>query len=666
MTPPRHFLVIATQCASEAHLPRLDHAAAELSATLAASDLGAASGTVLRGADRTTVEVAVRDAVTIAEHAGAVVVLAFLGHGFSSDNATLYYMARDSLRDKPMSAVEIGGLLSDAAQHPGLEGVITLLDTCQAASGVPDLQRIVAGVNKGRTRLDVLMSSAANQLSYDMDFTFALTGIIRAGITGAGEKIYVNEQLMDVLRRTLTKQTVARNIFDGDTTPGTLWLTHNSQHTSWNTLGAVGALGREQLRAAIASWKPDYVWPDSWTVRTVEELRTAAAQSGHHPAARHVVRVANAVILALRAAVFIRDELGGHLTTSALRKAGRRARVFSGTRLFGAALAVALLEEAALRTATVDGNPWEPLAMFMAALTAEMGFPQNHGGLRAWARSCGIDMEINDAFAALGDVPDRARLHLVLAPLNNLTSGWPNGLRAWLLRPDTVPTPQEQFLCAQASRAGTEEAMLDAIDWATEQLLPGESLHCVDVAMPSDVLSEWCPEKVDNGSFYLGVHHDVLTQWSGRLGSGRRHRSMYRAACEAAQRIDNDDHTPVDWVTREDLRDLVAFGEKLKGGGFQRAIGLDHRPVNLPDVLDLLLRYTPILLWPSHEAGDDPAWPHEVERRWDALPTEFAVAFRTQTRNGGSARLASVRVAWHDLQWLEFCRWFDQRKTRSP
>lgn len=665
MTAPRHFLVIATQCASEARLPRLDHAAGELSTTIAAPDLGAARGTVLRGADRAEVEAAVRDAVATADDAGAVLVLAFLGHGFSPDNATLYYMARDSVRDKPTSAVELGGLLSDAAQHPGLEGVIALVDTCQAASVVPDLRRVTAGVAKGRTGLDVLMSSAANQLSYDMDFTFALTGIIRAGISGAGEEIYVNEKLTDLLRRTLTKQTVARNNFDGDTTPGTLWLTRNPQHTSWNTLGAVGALGREQLRAAIASWQPDYPRPDTWTVWSVEELRSAATRS-EQPAARHVVRVANAVILALRAATFIGDDLGGALTTPALRKAGRRARVFSGTRLFGAALAVALLEEAALRTATVDGNPWEPLTTFMAALTSEMGLPPDHGGLRAWARACGVDMELNDAFAALGDVPDRAKLHLVLAPLNNLTSGWPKGLRAWLLRPDTVPTPQEQFPYSHATRAGTEEAMLDAIDWATEQLLPGESLHCVDIAMPSDVLSEWCPEKVDNGSFYLGVHHDVLTQWSGRLGSGRRHRSMYRAACEAAQRIDNDENTPVDWVTREDLRDLVTFGEKLKSGGFRRAIGLDHRPVNLPDVLDLLLRYTPILLWPSHEAGDDPAWPHEVEQQWDALPAEFAEAFRTQTRNGHTTRLASVRVAWHNLQWLEFCRWFDQRKTRSP
>lgn len=663
MTAPRHFLVIATQCASEARLSRLDNAAGELSTALAAPDLGAARGTVLRGADRAEVEAAVRDAVATADEAGAVLVLAFLGHGFSSDNATLYYMARDSVRDKPVSAVEIGGLLSDAAQHPGLEGVIALVDTCQAASGVPDLRRVVAGVNKGRTGLDVLMSSAANQLSYDLDFTFALTGIIRAGITGAGEEIYVNEKLTSLLRGTLTKQKVARCTFDGDTAPGTLWLTRNPQHTSWNTLGAVGVLGRDQLRSAIASWQPDYPRPDTWTVRSVDELRSAAAQSGH-PAARHVVRVANAVILALRAAVFIGDEFGGDLTTLALRKAGRRARVFCGTRLFGAALAVALLEEAALRTATVDGNPWAPLARFMAALTAEMGFSQDHGGLRNWARACGVDMELNDAFATLGDVPDRAKLHLVLAPLNNLTSGWPNGLRAWLLRADTVPTPQQQFLCAQASPAGTEEAMLDAIDWATEQLLPGESLHCVDVAMPSDVLSEWCPEKVDNGLFYLGVHHDVLTQWSGRLGSGRGHRSMYRAACEAAQRIDNDEHAPVDWVTREDLRDMDAFSEKLTRGRFQRAIGLDHRPVNLPDVLNLLLRYTPILLWPSHEAGDDPAWPHEVEQQWDALPAEFAVAFRTQTRNGSTTRLASVRVAWHNLEWLEFCRWFDQRKTR--
>jgi hypothetical protein len=108
-----------------------------------------------------------------------------------------------------------------------------------------------------------------------------------------------------------------------------------------------------------------------------------------------------------------------------------------------------------------------------------------------------------------------------------------------------------------------------------------------------------------------------------------------------------------------------AFGKRLKIGQFRRAIGVDHRPSDLAEVLDLLLPYSPVLLWPGPDDDSDGTWTKAVQDNWHALPHEFAAAFRERSL-GRTAALAGVRTAWHDTGWLEFCRRFEQRTVRAP
>ncbi|MBP2329012.1 hypothetical protein JOF56_009397 [Kibdelosporangium banguiense] len=657
----RHFLVVATQCRGEDDLPGLDAAAKQLGEMLAAPDLGAATGKMLvRDARDTEIREAVREAADRADAEGAVLILAFLGHGFVAGDSTLYYMAHNTERDKPTGGIDIGGLLAEVVQHLGVEGVIALLDTCHSGAGMPDVRRIAGGVPKGRTGLAVLMSSAANQLSYEMDFTLTLTRLVRTGISTPAERLFVNEDLVTALRASLTRQMPARLVFDGENA-GTLWLARNRDHVSSTTLGTIGPLGRAELETAIEAWNPGYPRPAGWTIDSLADLRDTAAQATDI-AARHVVRAAAAITLALSAADLIRGDFG-EISTPKLRCAAQRARVFTKTRLSGSALTVALLEEAALRVATVDGNPWQPLVKLVTALAIEAGTAACQARVRAWAQSLGLNAELNDAYAALKVTPTRSELRLVLVATGKPV-GWPKSIRAWLLRPGTASTPQKTFTCAYPSRAGAEQIIVRALAWAHGERQPEEDLRSIDIAVPADVLADWDPQEVEDGQYLLGAQHNVLTQWSGRVQRGHLRQRMNDSARDAMHRIDNDPDVPVDWVTEADLRDLRQLGHRLKLGGFPRAIGIDHRPANLTEVLGLLLQYSPILLWPSAAGASDSTWPDEVRKQWDALPGEFAVAFREQAA-GRTAGLLSVRTAWHDSDWLDFCRWFDNREVRS-
>ncbi|ALG06266.1 caspase family protein [Kibdelosporangium phytohabitans] len=656
---PRHFLVVATQCDGEDHLPGLDTAAMQLSDMLAAPDLGAATGELLlHDANDTEIRQAVRAAADRAAAEGAVLILAFLGHGFLVGDSTLYYMAHNTEHDKPTGGIDIGALLGEVVQHLGIEGVLAVLDTCHSGAGVPDVSRIVGGVAQGRTDLAVLMSSAANQRSYDMAFTFALTRLVRTGIGGTAELLFTND-LIPPLRASLTRQKPAQFVFGGENA-GLLWLARNRTHASSAILGSIGRLGRTELESALDAWDPGYPRPAGWSTASLGELRAVAALSTDFPA-KHVVRVVDAITLALSAADLIRTGFG-EVSTRTLRCAAQRARVFT-QRLSGSALVVELLEQAALRVATVGGNPWQPLVELVTALAIETGTPACETRLREWAQSRGLVAELNDAYTALAATPTRSDPKLVLVATGKL-AGWPKSVRAWLLRPGTTTVPQKTFTCPRPSPTSAEQLVVRALAWAHSERRPGENLRSVDIAVPTNVLADWNPREVDDGQYLLGARHSVLTQWNGRLQRGQLQRRMNDSARDAVHRIDNDPDVPIDWVTQADLRDVRELGRRLKLGGFPRAIGIDHRPANLTEVLDLLLQYSPVLLWPSAAGATDTTWQDEVRKRWDALPGEFTVAFREQA-NGRTTGLLSVRTAWHDADWLEFCRWFDNREVRS-
>lgn len=242
-------LVVATQNESAGHLSALDTAAAELRERLADQEIGACTPVNARPGTKAEIEQAVSSAIRTAGKHGAVLVLAFLGHGFTTDqDSHLYYVASDTRFGSPASGVDVARLIAEAADEPGVAGVIVLIDTCDAASGVPDMRRIIGGAGGGHTQVAVLFASTAGQSAFDMQFTHALNSVLRDGIAGAGSRLHLSNDLVARLRTVIVGQAVGHLTYDANPyAMGELWLARNAAYQIGAVTDVVGPTGQDRL-----------------------------------------------------------------------------------------------------------------------------------------------------------------------------------------------------------------------------------------------------------------------------------------------------------------------------------------------------------------------------------------------------------------------------------
>lgn len=191
-------------------------------------------------------------------------------------------------------------------------------------------------------------------------------------------------------------------------------------------------------------------------------------------------------------------------------------------------------------------------------------------------------------------------------------------------------------------------------------LTGAETLEHIDVVAPAHLLASWYPEEADIGAHLLGVHHLVTPRWSGRLGPAPAHGDINHAARTTLTRMAAAEHTPVDWITAADLADKDVLKRRLKTGGFNGAIGVNHVPDDLPGVLDLLLPHSPVVLWPRPDSLGA-TLPDTADRHWRTWPDGLLLAYRHRMSDNTTDPESCLRTAWHDEQWLEFCHWFETR-----
>ncbi|MHA6763889.1 vWA-MoxR associated conflict system protein [Streptacidiphilus sp. PAMC 29251] len=616
---------------------------------------------------------AVKEAVRQARADNAVLVVAFLGHGFTTPQQTeLYFMVRDSTDQSTMSAVNVGQLLSEAADEPGLEGVIALVDTCRAAGAVPDGGRLAGGIRGGRTRLSVL-TAAADQPARDMSLTFALVEILRQGLPEAGSLLYVGQLLTDSLRARVKGQVVGRAEYDND--PYALegmWLARNPRHIGGNRNEAVGRLGRDSLRQAVEMWRGKDQLPERWTHAALVELQEFARtgqvgeESDPHWRGR-VDDVVTALLECARTTEVLNGLLADVLTSELLRSAGRLADF--PIEAEGAALLRNLLEHATLGDPLVvdTASPWRGLARLVAALVHTAGLDRQDARLREWVRRLQLTTEFNDALAEFTQRQQQRSLRLVIS-LAAAWTGWPEEVDAWLVRGGSALPLQKQFRCEPADRKGAEKAIGKALTWARSQLPAPDLLRNVDVAAPAHLLAQWQPEEAKvSRDFILGNRRTVVARWSGRLDPGNA--EINDAAREALRVMGACGTVRVDWVTAATLRDRPALERSLMAGRYAAALGVDHHPEDLQELLELLLPYMPIILWPRADALPlDGRLQALVRQHWNELPDGFATAYSDRWVEGAGypTGLGDIRAVWHDEAWLEFCRPFENRVVTAP
>ncbi|MGA4861709.1 hypothetical protein ACPB9J_03590 [Streptomyces lavendulocolor] len=686
--------MIATQCpAAKQQLSNLVTRADELHRLLTDPEIGAClpsdpgGGLTLRSGEvtRQQIEDAVKAAARRADEAGAVLVLAFLGHGQTPlGNSRLYYMAYDTQAEHAASSVALGSLLTEAGDPPGVKGVIALIDTCHAGAGVPDTQDLVGGFSLGKSRYSLLMAAAAAQKAYDLDFSGELASLLRDGVPGAGELLRSS-----ALKLALTDRILRQNcqMLDWDGDPDAveeLWVAVNVRRPTWTPSRQIGDLGSQDLQEALVAWPEHSAPAGGWGRPDLRELCEQAGDSAA-PGALRVRQVAHGLVHAGVTGDMVHAWAGQRLTTPALRSVVADLNAdYEVARppldplcppkwIEGSALLRYVLEHAALRI-SVTGNPVARLARAVAAIADRCGLNTDDEQVQAWARNIGAVIELRDAKARQAAVRQDRRWRLVIS-LHAAQVDWPETVSVWLR--DGGRGEYHEVRQCEPTRAGVERLFPEIIGWARKKAPGGARITNIDVVVPAPLLLTWEPEKASAGRTRLGARNTVVLRWAGRLSvpgylAGMNEEDRDRLK-ELGERSPEDTGAPVDWLSEHDTRDAGVLAERLSLGCYERAIGLDHRPPHIAELMEALLAHTPILLWPRTDSEVDSSGRDHLGECWDRLPDQFIEAYRHRwsaeaggpvrpvgTRDEHLADLAGLRAAWHDLDWLDFCGWFEQ------
>ncbi|MGW5354175.1 vWA-MoxR associated conflict system protein [Streptomyces sp. NPDC004031] len=690
----RHCLVVATQCEAEQPLTGLVEVAEELHGVLTDPALGACRGSrtpaaqlVRSGrADQPAVEAAVRGAIVRAGEAHAVLVLAFVGHGQSPRGASrLYYMASNSLPEDANSSVDVNGLITAAANQQGVAGVIVLLDTCQSGAGLATSEALAGGFQGGQVRVAVLAAAPAGEPAYALDFTRQITRRIREGFDDAGEFVPVSFY-RDALIGALRSQDAVALLYDGvpAASEDGLWLAVNARRGPVNTTGGLGRIGRADLAAALRAWPQGTETGETGGRDGLLRLRELAARSQDFAALR-VREVADALLLAHDTAAFLLKWAGRELTSYTVHRAMAELNTLrrdtheplrADPGLSGSGLLTYFLEHAALRQTTMDGRrtPVQAVARCVVAVAEACELDASGSDVQQWADAHGVTVELNDA-REWSRYQQRQRETSLVVSLHAARIDWPDSLSVWLRRGEET-LPLKSFPCVP-TQAGVEEALTEVVHWAEDQLPADARLHHIDMVVPAALLPTWRPEEVEVGLYLLGVDRTVVLRWTDRLFVPRHFRGINDTArtrlTQWQHHVLTTGQAPVDWLDPLATGDGKHLRDQLRKGSYQWAIGIGQRSRDFTELVQTLLPYTPVLLWPGEEHHVVHEPPPALARYWEKLPAEFVRAhqLRWSGQSGTAdcppgaedgddrlAELAELRAAWHDLPWLDFCRWF--------
>lgn len=666
--PRRHLLVVAPQCASMQHLTRLREAASALHTALAHPDMGDCApglpgGRSLIVGERLTsnwIRTLIGEAIHYAEDRRASLVLALLGHGFVPGSThTLYLMGADSTEDATEQAVNVGELLAAAANKPDIPSVLGIIDTCHAAGAIPPGQDLTGGAGNGRSRLAVLMSASLTQPAVDLSFSRALASLIREGVPGAGPLLGVDD-VQRALRGSVVGQDVTVSQHDGDpfaTEP--IWVTRNMRGHGTDPGGLLGRLAREDLTEAFGALAADVP-----SLRVPHDVKSALDSLEvlkgllPSPARDRAQEVVHFMLTALRTVGFLRDWLGSELTTARLRQA-LRTLLASEHRALASPVPeftdIAILDQLAFDHAVTRSNGKSSVAEFMVRLALVSGKDLASPELHAWARSVDAQQELNDAVTKVLDDREDQQLRLAVSLDSSLTGSWPEAVSAWLLQ-DGELLERQDFSCATVDQAGAEAAIEAAAVWAEDHAEAlGRRLRWLDVAVPSGVLLEWRPEEAGEG-LRFGVQYDVVLHWSRRLAPDPLLRRIQGAVNDRWEEIAACTGVPVDWLDVSDTADRPPLQGRLRDGVYRRGIGLMHHTGLDDQLMEILLSYTPVLLWPQGAEGFPTDRHSCLEPQWLTMPEGLGHAYQRRWRGEYAGHFADLRAVWDDREWLRFCR----------
>ncbi|CAM5472451.1 vWA-MoxR associated protein middle region 2 domain-containing protein OS=Streptomyces griseomycini OX=66895 GN=FHS37_007767 PE=4 SV=1 [Streptomyces griseomycini] len=602
-------------------------------------------------------------------------VLALLGHGEGAEGAPLHFVTSGMEGAPRLSNVDVSSLLGDVLNHPGLAGLITIVDTCLAGGAVPATPMVTAGPQAGNVRFSLLFGATAKEAAYRLRLSKTLIRLIEEGLPDAGEFLRVDDDLMEQLREQISGQQPGRCIFDGAPFFGdVLWLARNRAASYSHELGPIAS---KAVRDAVRRIDSTLQLSTEGEIAAWLKENQQTAGVGSRLAVHRLHEVLDELAVSRKTLNVANKVFGPHLTEDDLLLAGMLAGLpLHLLRREAPPNLRDLVEYAAHHGGAAEGQH-RALAHLAAAMTHVAGcgdtLPEE---VVIWAQDFGLTPMVNSRLRELNHQshPDRApRLVLVLAD-----DGGESVVRvdAWLLFGRAVLGSQ-RFPCSPGEK-GLKTALAQAVAWSGPWAnLAGKRLKYIDVAAPTLVLLD-CPpeEQVFRKQMTLGVNYTVTTRWSGLLAPphGTTVDDMLQVGEELLVSLDDSKCSGPDWLHADQMGTVEQVQKHLSNHGFgQRVWAVASLPTTDWDfIAQELLEHTPALVWPRQkDVSDKQKLKASVGKYWRALPLHVAQAYQ-QDLSGDLSHddelgpLAAVRVAWHDKDWQAFCRRRASTVLRAP
>ncbi|MDI1461018.1 hypothetical protein QEZ54_08585 [Catellatospora sp. KI3] len=690
MSARRHLIIVASQCAAEETvLVRLGEAADGLEKAFLDPLAGGCVGgfrdgsAVLRDAGFQDTIGALHGAIEHAAQQRATLVLCLLGHGFApGESNRLHFLAMDSTPEAAAKAVDVGSIVAAAAGDSRINGVIVIVDTCMAAAGAPAVADLLASTAGGQLGLVMLLAAGRGEYAIDLRVSRGLADLLSTGSADFGDKLTMADSLTHLRQLIPDQNLTAVTVDAGGDAEGARWLSRNPlSGQAPDGLGAWGSFGRGYLRDVIAGADEDGELAGAPTLsqlqaRLQRRLQTSAVQRVSDTLAKlEAARLTGA---------FLRSWCPQLLTTSTLRKAfttvatwpGRLRQMPDGPTLY---TETDFVEFLALKDTTKEEPYQVGLTRFVAAVARLGELALDHPDLLRWASSLDAGVHARNAAQTLLRYAADPALRLIIdLHTARTTSQWPVAADVWLLR-DGVLIRHERFTHdGKPDQASTEALVNMAVDWADD--LPeamDTGVSEIDIAMPTWLLLNWRPEAMyasgpglsETGVLYqsrLGSVYRVGTRWSNLLGPGRRGTGSQRLWRHKSRRLDlmdaQDGACTISWLTPAAAADGAGLQQRLADDSSATTFGLHQHPGMNLALMDLLLSYAPVVIWPDPGTEPDAVQMEAiVTARWGQLPDEFLQAIRRRWRLPEQDPIADLRTVWDDRAWLGFCRSLDTR-----
>ncbi|GJF34431.1 hypothetical protein KNE206_71310 [Kitasatospora sp. NE20-6] len=314
---------------------------------------------------------------------------------------------------------------------------------------------------------------------------------------------------------------------------------------------------------------------------------------------------------------------------------------------------------------------WDLLARLLAILVRVRGGEDIPEPLRSWRPGPDFLPVLEEHWKRSGLGEPRDEFRLVLA-LETDVNDEVIAVNASLLY---AGIPQGRF----KSHGKTPRAMVgDVVQRASEVVgAAGETLVHVDVAAPASYLINQHPADQQGRQTRLGVDYQVTPRWDGLL---RLHddRSIAQANGRKLLNALEQGAGPVIKLVPGGELDYEQLDLHLMDCTSSDGVWLAGTSTSgWEDLVDELLIHTPAIIWqdpgPESSLGYREDIKSTVERHWDGLPVQMSRLYQAHKAHliGKSPEhecgaLETVRIAWHDQFWQEFCERHEGRVFGAP